>query len=73
MKNGSGYAFSRSEGKDCPFHTIDNLCTPFIEHVSYYFLYIIVPGMKFVQKILLNFEKEIVHDHFLKKVTAVSQ
>ncbi|KAK6110868.1 Protein tyrosine kinase family protein [Brugia pahangi] len=34
MKNGSGYAFSRSEGNSCPFYTVDNLCVPFIEHVN---------------------------------------
>ncbi|CAG9535237.1 unnamed protein product [Cercopithifilaria johnstoni] len=33
MKNGSGYAFSRSEG-NCPSYTVDNLCTPFIEHIN---------------------------------------
>ncbi|VBB27794.1 unnamed protein product [Acanthocheilonema viteae] len=33
MKNGSGYAFSRSED-NCPSYTVDNLCTPFIEHIN---------------------------------------
>ncbi|OZC10307.1 hypothetical protein X798_02614 [Onchocerca flexuosa] len=34
MNNGSGYAFPRSKGIDCPFYTVDNLCAPFIEHVN---------------------------------------
>ncbi|VDK79026.1 unnamed protein product [Litomosoides sigmodontis] len=33
MENGSGYAFSRSEG-NCPSYTVDNFCTPFIEHIN---------------------------------------
>uniref|UniRef100_A0A0R3RVJ8 Receptor protein-tyrosine kinase n=1 Tax=Elaeophora elaphi TaxID=1147741 RepID=A0A0R3RVJ8_9BILA len=33
MKNGSGYAFSRSKGT-CPSYAVENLCTPFIEHVN---------------------------------------
>ncbi|EFO25953.1 TK/Met protein kinase [Loa loa] len=34
MSNGSGYAFSRSKGRSCPFYTVDNFCTPFIEHIN---------------------------------------
>ncbi|MCP9265708.1 Hepatocyte growth factor receptor [Dirofilaria immitis] len=34
MNNGSGYAFSRSNGNGCPFYTVVNLCVPFIEHVN---------------------------------------
>uniref|UniRef100_A0A8R1TU38 Protein kinase domain-containing protein n=2 Tax=Onchocerca TaxID=6281 RepID=A0A8R1TU38_ONCVO len=34
MNNGSGYAFSRSKGIDCPFYTVDSFCAPFIEHVN---------------------------------------